>query len=36
MKCVSLERETFARMMGPLEDMLKRNMDVYEQFTKKK
>ena len=33
---VSLERDTFARVLGPLEDILKRNMEVYEKFTQKK
>lgn len=32
---VSLERETFKRVLGPLEDILKRNMDAYEEYTKK-
>ena len=29
---VSLERNTFKRMLGPLEDILKRNMAVYNQY----
>lgn len=28
--CLSLERETFKRLLGPLDDILKRNMDKYE------
>jgi hypothetical protein len=32
---VSLERDTFKRVLGPLEDILKRNMVVYEEFAKK-
>jgi len=32
---VSLERDTFKRVLGPLEEILKRNMDIYEEFTKK-
>jgi len=32
---VSLERESFKRVLGPLEDILKRNMDAYEEYTKK-
>lgn len=28
-KCLRLDRKTFKRVMGPLEDILKRNMDVY-------
>ena len=30
---VTLERETFARLLGPLEDILKRNMTIYEEYT---
>ena len=29
---VALDRHSFKRLMGPLEDILKRNMDVYKQF----
>ena len=29
---VSMDRHSFKRLMGPLEDILKRNMDVYEHF----
>lgn len=29
---VMMDRHSFKRLMGPLEDMLKRKMDVYEQF----
>ena len=32
---ISLERETFRRILGPLEDILKRNMEIYEKYTKK-
>jgi len=32
---VSLERDTFKRVLGPLEEILKRNMDHYEEYTKK-
>jgi len=28
-KCLSLDRKTFMRVMGPLEDILKRNMEKY-------
>nr|CCA18200.1 cAMPdependent protein kinase regulatory subunit put [Albugo laibachii Nc14] len=28
-KCLSLDRKTFKRVMGPLEDILKRNLDGY-------
>lgn len=28
-KCLSLERKTFKRVMGPLEDILQRNMSAY-------
>lgn len=30
---VSLDRKTFSRMLGPLEDILKRNMEVYEKYS---
>lgn len=29
---VSMDRHSFKRLMGPLEDLLKRNMDLYEQY----
>lgn len=28
--CLSLDRKTFSRVMGPLQDILKRNMDRYD------
>jgi len=31
-KVLSLDRHSFKRLMGPMEDLLKRNMDVYKQF----
>lgn len=33
-KCtvVSMDRHSFKRLLGPLENLLKRNMEVYEQF----
>ena len=30
--CLSLERETFKRLLGPLDDILKRNMEAYKNF----
>jgi cAMP-dependent protein kinase regulator len=38
---VSLDRHSFKRLMGPLDGILKRNMEIYEQYigdspTKKK
>jgi hypothetical protein len=30
-----LDRDTFKRVLGPLEEILKRNMDIYEEYTKK-
>ena len=30
---VSLDRKTFSRMLGPLEEILKRNMEVYEKYS---
>jgi cAMP-dependent protein kinase regulator len=29
---VSLDRHSFKRLLGPLEELLKRNMELYEQF----
>ncbi len=29
---VSLDRHSFKRLLGPMEEMLRRNMDVYKQF----
>lgn len=29
---VSLERDTFKRLLGPLDDILKRNMEQYEKL----
>ncbi|KAL0592044.1 hypothetical protein ABG067_000697 [Albugo candida] len=31
-KCLVLDRKTFKRVMGPLEDILKRNIDKYHLF----
>ena len=31
-KCLSLERETFKRLLGPLDDILKRNMEAYAKY----
>ena len=30
---VSLDRKCFSRLLGPLEDILKRKMDVYEKYS---
>ena len=30
--CVSLERNTFIRLLGPLDELLKRNMNVYSKY----
>lgn len=32
--CLSLEKKTFDRLLGSLEDILKRNMEEYHKFTK--
>jgi len=32
LKVLSLDRHSFKRLMGPMEEILKRNMDVYKQF----
>ena len=29
---LSLERDTFMRLLGPLDDILKRNMDQYKKY----
>ena len=31
-KVISLDRESFKRLLGPIEEILKRNMDKYETF----
>lgn len=31
-KVVSVDRHSFKRLMGPLDDIMRRNMDVYEEF----
>lgn len=30
--CVSMDRHSFKRMLGPLDNILKRNTDLYAQF----
>lgn len=30
--CLSLERETFKRLLGPLDVILKRNMEAYKNY----
>lgn len=32
LKLLSLDRKTFKRVMGPLEDVLNRNMEVYNKI----
>ena len=32
--CVSMDRHSFKRMLGPLDNILKRNIDLYVQFNK--
>ena len=32
LKVASLERHSFKRLLGPLEDILKRNIEVYKNF----
>lgn len=32
MVCLSLQRETFMRILGPLDEILKRNMEAYKSF----
>jgi cAMP-dependent protein kinase regulator len=31
---VSMDRHSFKRLLGPVEDLLKRNMELYDQFKK--
>lgn len=31
--CLTLERDTFIRLLGPLDEILKRNMDQYKKYT---
>jgi len=31
--CLSLDRATFQRLLGPLDDILKRNMEEYKKYT---
>lgn len=31
---VSMDRHAFKRMLGPLEELLKRNIDLYTQYKK--
>jgi len=31
-KCVKMDRDRFVRVMGPCEDILTRNMNVYNQY----
>ena len=35
LKCVSLDRHSFKRLLGPLEDILKRDEQKYDEITKK-
>ena len=32
---LSLDRHSFKRLLGPLEDILKRNMNIYKEYTEK-
>lgn len=34
--CVTMDRHSVKRLLGPLEDMLKRNFDLYEKYALKK
>ena len=31
-KCLSLERDTFVRLLGPLDEILRRNMASYKKY----
>lgn len=32
LQVAALDRHTFKRLLGPMDEILKRNMDVYKQF----
>ena len=32
LKCVSLERNSFKRLLGPLDNILMRNMEAYKNY----
>jgi hypothetical protein len=32
MVCISLDRKSFKRLLGPIEDILKRNAKAYEKY----
>ena len=32
LKVVNLDRQSFMRLLGPLDEILKRNMDSYKKF----
>lgn len=31
-ECLTLDRDTFSRMLGPLDSLLKRNMEIYNKY----
>lgn len=31
-KVVSVDRHSFKRLMGPIDDIMRRNMQIYEHF----
>lgn len=33
--CLTLDRGSFKRLLGPLDDILKRNASIYDEFAKK-
>lgn len=35
LKVCSIERDAFKRLLGPLDELLKRNMSKYESYIKK-
>ena len=34
LKVASIERDSFKRLLGPLDDILKRNMEAYSHYIK--
>ena len=33
--CLTLDRHTFKRLLGPIDEILKRNMSIYEEYASK-
>ena len=35
MNLIALDRKSFKRLLGPIEDILERNLKAYEKYVKK-